>query len=214
MEVLFASWYVWKGNLNVSRWIPTGSRSLCFLGHFLKPPWLTEKLETSPSPLSSPWVRSRLSLFILFLILVALPCKVREGLSNNHSVPAACFQPTDVSHLIPPSGNYGDIFEPAAQTSISSSSPATRSRKIMAGSPESRSKLYSSPSALTTGSTSPLLPRNAQETTATSRSTTQPLKPNIVEGNRLSHVAAWSDVYHLIRSGQIWATLFCICVNF
>ncbi|XP_056904113.1 fer-1-like protein 6 [Takifugu flavidus] len=81
-------------------------------------------------------------------------------------------------------GTYGDIFEPAAQTSTGSSSPAIRSRKMMAGSPESRSKLYSSPSPRSTGPTSPLLPRDAQETTATSRSTTQPLKPNIVEGNR------------------------------
>lgn len=202
-----------KENLNVSRWILTGSRSLCFLGHFLKPPWLTERLETSPSPLSSPWVRFRLSLFSLPLILVALPWKVREDLCNNHGVPAACFQPTDVSLLIPPSGNYGDIFEPAAQTSSGSSSPATRSRKMMAGSPEGRSKLYSPPSPLSIGSTSPLLPRDAQETSSTSRSTTQPLKPNIVEGNRLSHVAAWSDVHQLIRLGQIWA-LFCICVHF
>ncbi len=37
-------------------------------------------------------------------------------------------------------------------------------------------------------STSPLLPREPQETILTSKSTTPPVKPLIVEGNRLSHI--------------------------
>lgn len=68
---------------------------------------------------------------------------------------------------------------------------------MLLDSSEGSSKSYSSP--YSQGSTSPLLPRGAQESPITSRSTTPPLKPNIVEGNRLSHVPAWSDIYHVIE---------------
>lgn len=60
---------------------------------------------------------------------------------------------------------------------------------------EGGSKSYTCPSSQGAGPTSPLLPREAQETPTTSRSTTPPLKPNIVEGNR------WSQLFH--REG-IW----------
>lgn len=70
---------------------------------------------------------------------------------------------------------------------------------MMADSSEGSGKLYTLPSAQGVGPTSPLLPREAQETPITSRSTTPPLKPNIVEGNRWSRVTASSDVYHIIE---------------
>lgn len=95
------------------------------------------------------------------------------------------------------SGTYGNIFEPAAQTSVISLSPsAIRSRKMP--SPEASSKFSTLPSSPGPGPASPLLPREAQEAPVTSRSTTTPLKPNIVEGNRLSHVAACSEVGHFL----------------
>lgn len=86
--------------------------------------------------------------------------------------------------LLPPSGNYGNVLEAAGQPSIPVPSPAVRRRKAL-DVPDSGDifgqSLGSSPSL---SPSSPLLPRDPQDTALTSKSTTPPEKPVIVEGNR------------------------------
>lgn len=107
---------------------------------------------------------------------VTLPCEV----TGHIPVPSLVY-------FLP--GTYGNIFEPAAQTNVISLSPsALRGRKMQSSEASSKSSTF--PSSPRAGPASPLLPREAQEAPVTSRSTTTPLKPNIVEGNRSSRVAA------------------------
>ncbi|XP_029936395.1 fer-1-like protein 6 [Myripristis murdjan] len=75
-------------------------------------------------------------------------------------------------------GNYGNILEPAGQPSGGGGGGGWRSRA--ADGPDGADSLASSPPS----ASSPLLAREGQDAPGTSRSTTPPEKPAIVEGNR------------------------------
>ncbi|XP_034042017.1 fer-1-like protein 6 [Thalassophryne amazonica] len=86
-------------------------------------------------------------------------------------------------------GNYGNVLEsgsPATSSSSSSTSPAmSRRRAKPLDVADNTDPFGSSPySASTCSSTSPLLPREPQDITTSSKSTTPPAKPLIIEGNR------------------------------
>lgn len=88
--------------------------------------------------------------------------------------------------LFPSSGNYGNILDSVAQPSISSStSPAMPRRRRGLDLPDS-SDIFGSSCSPPLSPSSPLL--SPPDTTLTSKSTTPPEKPVIVEGNRLSHI--------------------------
>ncbi|XP_047457611.1 fer-1-like protein 6 isoform X2 [Mugil cephalus] len=78
-------------------------------------------------------------------------------------------------------GNYGNVLETVvAQPIISVTSPGLSRRRRALDVPDGSDLLSTSP----TSPTSPLLPREPQDTPSTSKSTTPPEKPLIVEGNR------------------------------
>ncbi|XP_041856982.1 fer-1-like protein 6 isoform X2 [Melanotaenia boesemani] len=80
-------------------------------------------------------------------------------------------------------GNYGNVLESAVQPSVSTSVVARRRRALEV--PESTDAFSTSPlSSSSTSPASPLLPREAVDTSVGSKSTTPPEKPVIVEGNR------------------------------
>ncbi|XP_061697140.1 fer-1-like protein 6 [Syngnathoides biaculeatus] len=102
-------------------------------------------------------------------------------------------------------GNCGNVHEPAGQPGLSAPSPALNRRRQAQDVPD-----RSSP-------TSPLLPREAQDPSRTSKSTTHPLKPLPVEGNRyymylpldkqkpcINVLSQWEDrTYRLYNSNML-----------
>ncbi|KAM7406952.1 hypothetical protein PAMA_002925 [Pampus argenteus] len=109
-------------------------------------------------------------------------------------------------------GNYGNILDTAGQPSPSSPSPAVSRRRKGLDVPDISDVFGTSPL-----STSPLLPRNPQDTTWISKSTTPPEKPHIVEGNRhymylpleknkpcINVLSQWEDrMYRLYNSNML-----------
>lgn len=84
----------------------------------------------------------------------------------------------------PLSGNYGNVLESVvAQPLISVTSPGLSRRRRALDVPDGSELFSTSP----TSPSSPLLPREAQDTPPSSKSTTPPEKPVIVEGNRSGH---------------------------
>ncbi|KAL3969404.1 nuclease HARBI1 [Sarotherodon galilaeus] len=83
-------------------------------------------------------------------------------------------------------GNYGNTLESAPQPTISVTSPAVPRRMTRVLDVPDASDVFGSFSLSTSPNspTSPLLPRETQDTAMTSKSTTPPEKPIIVEGNR------------------------------
>ncbi|KAG7240430.1 hypothetical protein INR49_027001 [Caranx melampygus] len=81
-------------------------------------------------------------------------------------------------------GNYGNTLEPTGQSNLSVS-PAVPRRRRALDVPDSSDILSTSPlSSPPISPSSPLLPRDSQETHVPFKSTTPPEKPVIVEGNR------------------------------
>ncbi|XP_051259533.1 fer-1-like protein 6 isoform X2 [Dicentrarchus labrax] len=78
-------------------------------------------------------------------------------------------------------GNYGNVLEPAGQASLTAPSPAVSRRRRVLDVPDTSDMFGTSPP---TSPSSPLLPRDPQDIAMTSKSTTPPEKPLIVEGNR------------------------------
>ncbi|XP_067460357.1 fer-1-like protein 6 [Thunnus thynnus] len=81
-------------------------------------------------------------------------------------------------------GHYGNVLEPAGQPSLSSTSPALSRRRKALDVPDSSDTFSTSPLSSPSSPSSPLLPRDPQDIIRTSKSTTPPEKPFIVEGNR------------------------------
>ncbi|XP_026000584.1 fer-1-like protein 6 isoform X1 [Astatotilapia calliptera] len=83
-------------------------------------------------------------------------------------------------------GNYGNTLESAPQPTISFTSPAVPRRMPRVLDFPDTSDVFGSFSLSTSPNspTSPLLPRETQDAAMTSKSTTSPEKPIIVEGNR------------------------------
>ncbi|KAM9365558.1 fer-1-like protein 6 isoform 2-T2 [Pholidichthys leucotaenia] len=82
-------------------------------------------------------------------------------------------------------GTYGNILESSPQTSTSATSPSVSHRKKGLDVPDAGEMFGSSRrSSSSSTSLSPLLPREAQDGTASNKSTTSPEKPLVVEGNR------------------------------
>ncbi|XP_054471398.1 fer-1-like protein 6 [Anoplopoma fimbria] len=79
-------------------------------------------------------------------------------------------------------GNCGNVLEPPEKPSVPVPSPAVRRRRALEV-PDS-GDITGSSSSLSTSPTSPLLPRDLQDMPFTSKSTTPPQKPLIVEGNK------------------------------
>ncbi|XP_056286997.1 fer-1-like protein 6 isoform X2 [Pseudoliparis swirei] len=81
-------------------------------------------------------------------------------------------------------GNWGNVLEPPEKPSMPITSPAPRRRRALevpdGGDIPGSSILSTSPST----SLSPLLPREPPDTPSTSKSTTPPQKPLIVDGNK------------------------------
>ncbi|KAI3356016.1 hypothetical protein L3Q82_017285 [Scortum barcoo] len=77
-------------------------------------------------------------------------------------------------------GNYGNVLESTSQSSICAPSPAVGRRRRALDVPDSSDMLASSPPL---SPSSPLLPRDLQETT-TWKSSTPPERPLIVDGNK------------------------------
>ncbi|KAM7380163.1 hypothetical protein PAMP_003476 [Pampus punctatissimus] len=77
-------------------------------------------------------------------------------------------------------GNYGNFLDPAGQPSLSCPSPAVSRRRKVLDVPDISDVFSTSP--LSSSPSSPLLPREPEDTTWISKSTTPPEKPLIEEG--------------------------------
>ncbi|XP_040913171.1 fer-1-like protein 6 isoform X2 [Toxotes jaculatrix] len=114
-------------------------------------------------------------------------------------------------------GNYGNSLESAGQPSMSVSPAVPRRRRVL-DIPDSSDIFGSSPlSSPSTSPSSPLLPRDPQDTALSSKSTTPPEKPLIVEGSRycmylplekqrpcISVLSHWEDrTYRLYNSNML-----------
>ncbi|XP_078118672.1 fer-1-like protein 6 [Sander vitreus] len=82
-------------------------------------------------------------------------------------------------------GNYGNVLEPAGQPSTPVPSPAVSRRRKGLDVPDSGDLFGSSPlSSPSAAPSSPLLPKEPQDFPVTSKSTTSPQRPLIVDGNK------------------------------
>ncbi|XP_044072290.1 fer-1-like protein 6 isoform X2 [Siniperca chuatsi] len=82
-------------------------------------------------------------------------------------------------------GNYGNVLEPTGQPSIPVPSPSVSRRRRALDVPDSSDTFSTSPlSSPPNSPSSPLLPREPLDMALTSKSTTPPERPLIVEGNK------------------------------